>query len=165
MMMPARSRLLDSVLSLLPLTCCFCDLLLCAQGPGLACLERMLSGSSRQWPASCDEQPPAAAEAVRQGVGGAAAAADGGGRGSNGSNADDVAADLAAVESGGRPADRDLALGAPAEGGDGDDGKLWFVGDRMSIADIVVADLVSPFHTRHSNSDSNSNARGWGRVG
>jgi glutathione S-transferase len=42
-----------------------------------------------------------------------------------------------------------VAEGALEGVGDGfsnedDEGRLWVVGDRISIADIVVADLVSP---------------------
>lgn len=91
-------------------------------GPGLACLERLLSGRHRDWPASCEEPPGGAAEAVRAGV---APGSSGMGSGDLGDAADVVG---------------DTRHGAGDE--EDDAGKLWLVGDKISIADIVVADLV-----------------------
>jgi hypothetical protein len=103
------------------------------QGPGYACLERLLTGAHRQWPASCDEPPEGGPEAQQAGVAAGATTASG-----------DLS-DVADARSSGRHkslSDEALDGGAGLSGGD-EEGRLWLVGDRISIADIVVTDLVS----------------------
>lgn len=102
------------------------------QGPGLACLERLLSGAHRQWPAACDEPAEGGAEARAAGVAAGAGAAGG----SSGSSSNDGAADDSTAGA---------FDGGPGlmSGGDDDEERMWLVGDRISIADIAVADLVS----------------------
>lgn len=101
-------------------------------GPGYACLERLLTGAHRQWPASCDEPPEGGPEAQQAGVAAGATTASG-----------DLS-DVADARSSGRHkslSDEALDGGAGLSGGD-EEGRLWLVGDRISIADIVVTDLV-----------------------
>lgn len=104
------------------------------QGPGLACLERLLSGRQCDWPASCEEPLGGAAEAVRAGVA----------PGSSGMGSGDLgdAADAVGDPRHGEGPEGALKAGAGLSNED-DEGRLWLVGDRISIADIVVADLVS----------------------
>lgn len=103
------------------------------QGPGYACLERLLKGAHRQWPSSCDEPPEGGPEALAAGVAAGLTTASG-----------DLS-DVADTRSSGRHKSlSDEALdGGPGLSGGDDDGRLWLVGDRISIADIVVTDLVS----------------------
>jgi len=109
------------------------------QGPGLACLERLLSGSQRQWPASCDEPPEGAPEALRDGV----AAGSNGSSGSSGSSSGKATGGSGLLDAADVPLLAEAFEGdAWLSGGDGE-GRVWLVGDKISIADIAVADLVS----------------------
>lgn len=100
----------------------------------MACLERLLSGRQRDWPASCEEPLGGAAEAVRAGV---APGSSGMGSGDFGD-----AADTVGDPRHGEGPEGVLKAGAGLSNED-DEGRLWVVGDRISIADIVVTDVVS----------------------
>eukprot|EP00882_Tetradesmus_deserticola_P010352 GHRQ01010935.1.p1 GENE.GHRQ01010935.1~~GHRQ01010935.1.p1 ORF type:complete len:266 (+),score=122.09 GHRQ01010935.1:906-1703(+) len=92
-------------------------------GPGLACLERLLAG------------PPSTDAPAGSGMQGDDAS----------SNARSTRATgaAAASPSGGGGDDKDDRQGGSVLSDDGGgDGRIWFVGERLSIADIAVADLV-----------------------
>eukprot|EP00878_Enallax_costatus_P012455 GHUV01013006.1.p1 GENE.GHUV01013006.1~~GHUV01013006.1.p1 ORF type:complete len:293 (+),score=91.43 GHUV01013006.1:317-1195(+) len=91
-------------------------------GPGLACLERLLAG------------PPSTEPAAGAGM-----------QGSSSSHYPEAAAGSAAGSSGdllGGDDDRAAAAAGTVSSDDVDEGRVWFVGDKISIADIAVADLV-----------------------
>jgi hypothetical protein len=50
---------------------------------------------------------------------------------------------VVAVGSNGTPLEDESLEGGGVLGGGDDEGRLWMVGDRISIADVAVADLVS----------------------
>jgi glutathione S-transferase len=88
-------------------------------GPGLACLERLLAGPpSTEGPAGAGMQGDSKASSSASAGAQTAAAAGEGGADDDGDGASLLSDDGAA------------------------DGRLWFVGERISIADVAVADLV-----------------------
>lgn len=99
------------------------------QGPGLACLERLLAGPpSTEAVAGAGMQGSSSSKKRYDADTAEPAAAAGTG------------ADLSDV--GGREGPHAAAGGGDGDSGDNDDGRIWFVGDKISIADIAVADLV-----------------------
>jgi hypothetical protein len=124
---------------LMPLLC-----YLLLQGPGLACLERLLAGPpSTDAPAGSGMQ----GDDTRS-SGTTTAAASDAAAGSAAAGADAGAGCAACA--GGDVGDDD-GEGASLLSDDGaGDGRVWFVGERISIADIAVADLVSAEHMSES---------------
>jgi hypothetical protein len=118
--MPTVIQLLLLLLLLLPLL----------QGPGLACLERLLAGPpSTDAPAGSGMQGDDSSSSRNTTAAAGAAAGSGAG---------------CAACAGGDVGDDDDGEGDSLLSDEGaSDGRVWFVGERISIADIAVADLVS----------------------